>query len=84
MRTSEIKERYKDEWVLIEVIKVDYNGELLEGNVLAHSKNRDDTYQAMKKTKWKDLAHFYTGDIPNKGYAVAFTWAQPLLIKKKM
>lgn len=72
MKIDEIKHKYKDEWVLVEVVKVDENGQLIEGNVIAHSRNRDDTYEAMKKTKAKDTAHFYTGKIPKKGYAVAF------------
>lgn len=83
MKIAEIKEKYKDEWVLLEVIKVDRSGELLEGDVLAHSRDRDDTYQAMKKRKWKDVAHFYTGEIPDKGYAVAFIWELTSLTKRK-
>lgn len=72
MDVREIIERYKDEWVLIEVIKVDELGRPLEGNIIAHSKNRDETYEAMKHAKAKDIAHFYTGKIPKKGYVVAF------------
>ncbi len=83
MRIQEIKERYRDEWVLLEVITVNNKGDLLEGNVLAHSKNRNDTYQNLKKSKVKDIAHFYTGEIPNEGYAVAFIWESTSLIKKK-
>ena len=72
MNIEEIKEKYKDEWVLIEVTEVDGLGRPLKGNVIAHSKTRDDTYEAMKHTNAKDIAHFYTGKIPKKGYAVAF------------
>ena len=72
MNTEEIKKKYKDEWVLIEVTKVNELEQPVKGNVIAHSRNRDDTYEAMKQTKAKDIAHFYTGEIPKKGYAVAF------------
>jgi len=72
MRIEEIKQQYKDEWVLIEVRQTDNLGQPTEGDVIAHSKNRDDTYATMKKTKAKDISHFYTGKIPKKGYAVAF------------
>ncbi len=72
MKIEEIEQKYKDEWVLIEVTKSNNLGQTIEGNVIAHSKNRDDTYKAMKKTKAKDIAHFYTGEIPKKGYAVSF------------
>ena len=72
MRIEDIKEKYRDEWVLVETTKFDELGQPTEGNVISHSRNRDDTYTAMKKTKAKDIAHFYTGKIPEKGYAVAF------------
>lgn len=72
MKIKEIKKKYKDEWVLIEVTKSDELGQPLEGNVITHSRNRDDTYAAMKQTKTKDFAHFYTGEIPEESYAVAF------------
>lgn len=70
MNIDEIKEQYKDEWVLVEVTKRDSLGQPIEGNVITHSRNRDDTYEAM--TKAKHLYHIYTGKIPTKGYAVAF------------
>lgn len=72
MKLKEVKEKYRDEWVLAEVLKEDGSGEPAELKVIAHSKNRDDTYDAMEKVRGKYSYHFYTGDIPKKGYAVAF------------
>jgi hypothetical protein len=72
MRIKEIEKKYRNEWVLAEVLKEDELGEPIEVKVIAHSKNRDDTYAAMKKAKGKYTYHFYTGKIPQKGYAVAF------------
>ena len=72
MKIEEIKRKYRDEWVLAEVIEEDESGQPTEVKLIAHSKSRDDTYEAMRKTKAKDIAHFYTGEIPKKGYAVAF------------
>lgn len=69
---DEIKKRYKDEWVLAEVIEKDELGQPIQVELIAHSRSRDDTYEAMRKTKAKDIVHFYTGKIPKKGYAVAF------------
>ncbi len=69
---EQIKERFKDEWVLVEVLEKDALNQPVKGKVIAHSRDRDDTYDAMKKTKAKDISHFYTGKIPIKGYAVAF------------
>ena len=74
MKIEEVRKLYKDEWVLAEVLKADEIGQPIEVNVIAHSKNRDETYEAMKHTKAKDITHFYTGEIPKKGYAVAFLW----------
>ncbi|MBI2583179.1 MAG: hypothetical protein HYW25_00795 [Candidatus Aenigmarchaeota archaeon] len=72
MKTEEVKKLYKDEWVLAEVLKENEKGEPVEIKVLAHSKNRDETYKAMKEERSKYTYHFYTGEIPKKGYAVAF------------
>ena len=72
MRLKKVEEKYKNEWVLAEVLKEDESGEPTEVKIIAHSKNRDDTYAAMEKAKGKYTYHFYTGKIPKKGYAVAF------------
>jgi len=54
MQTIEgIKKKYKNEWVLMEVFEKDELGQTKSGRVIAHSKNRDDTYAALKKTKGK-------------------------------
>lgn len=73
MKIEEIKERYKDEWVLLEVLKEDELNRPTDVRLIAHSKNRDDTYEAMSKTNAKHIAHFYTGKLPQE-YAVAFLW----------
>ena len=72
MKIKEIEKKYRDEWVLAEVLKEDKSGEPTEVKVIAHSRNRDDTYAAMRRGKGKYTYHFYTGKIPKKGYAVAF------------
>lgn len=72
MKLKEVVEKYRDEWILAEVLEEDDSGEPAKVKVIAHSKNRDDTYDAMKKVKGKYSYHFYTGKIPPKGYAVAF------------
>ncbi len=69
---EEIKEEYEDEWVLAEVIEENEKGEPTKVELIAHSKCRDETYDMMSKTGAKHLYHFYTGEIPEKGYAVAF------------
>ena len=67
-----IKKKFKNEWVLVEVLEKDKLNRPIIGKVISHSRNRDDTYYAMEKCQAKHLYHFYTGRIPKKGYAVAF------------
>ncbi|MDI6821542.1 MAG: hypothetical protein QMD66_01490 [Actinomycetota bacterium] len=71
MRVDEIKKKYRDEWVLLRVLKTDDLGHPIEGEVIAHSKARDEIYEKQSKVRG-DIALFYTGEIPKKGYAVAF------------
>jgi len=72
MRMSDVKKKYKDEWVLVEILREDELGNPIEVEVLAHSKTRDETYKALRNAKDKYVYHFYTGGIPKEGYAVAF------------
>jgi len=72
MDIEKVEKKYKDEWVLAKVLAEDKLGQTTRVRVIAHSRNRDDTYAAMRETKARKLAHFYTGKIPKKGYAVAF------------
>lgn len=69
MSIEQIKEKYKNEWVLVDVLEDDDLGKPMKVRLIAYSKNRDDTYAAMKQTKARDIAHFYTEEIPKKGYA---------------
>lgn len=71
-KIEEIMGKYRGEWVLVEVLKEDEDGQPKEVRVIAHSRNRDDVYEAVKKTKDMYTYQFYAGEIPKKGYAVAF------------
>jgi len=72
MKIEDVKRKYKDEWVLVEILEEDELGNPVEVRVLVHSKARDDTYKALKDVKDRYVYHFYTGEIPKEGYAVAF------------
>ena len=72
MKIEDIKKKYKDEWVLVEVLEEDELGQPIEIELITHSKARDEIYSALKETKTKYTCQFYTGEIPKKGYAVAF------------
>ncbi len=71
MSIEEVKREYKNEWVLVEVLEEDELNRPTRVRLITHSKNRDEIYEALNKNK-RYTFHFYTGEIPKKGYAVAF------------
>jgi hypothetical protein len=64
MKMAEIRERYKDEWVLIEYTKLDEELNVVEGEVIAHSPSRDEIYRQLVKTTGRDIAIEYLGEVP--------------------
>ena len=63
MRLSEIKKKYRDEWVLIEYSKISRSLQVKEGKVLAHASNKEDIYKALLRTKGKNVAIEYCGKL---------------------
>ena len=77
MNIEEIKKKFKDEWVIAEVLKEDELNRPVNVVLIAHSKNRDDIYNALENVENKKrVTTFYTGEIPEKGFAVAFLWVK--------
>jgi hypothetical protein len=71
MKIEDLKKKYKDEWLLIRITMTDEQDLAIEGEVLLHSKNRDEIYEAQKNLK--DYLYItYSGEMPKKGFAVAF------------
>lgn len=71
MEIKKIKRKYKNEWLLIKVTAEDEKDQPIEGEVILHSKNRDEVYEAQKNLK--DYLYItYSGEMPKKGFAVAF------------
>ncbi len=70
---EEIKKKYKDEWILVEVLETDELNRPTKGRLITHSKDKDDIYKTLKNLKEKPEHTYttYTGDFP-KDYAVAF------------
>ena len=66
-----LKKQFPDQWLLIRVVTVNELDEPTEGEVILHSKNRDDIYESQKNIKG-DLYLIYSGELPKKGFAVAF------------
>ncbi|MDP2928286.1 MAG: hypothetical protein Q8N80_05775 [Candidatus Omnitrophota bacterium] len=71
MEIKKIKRKYKNEWLLIKVTVADEKDQPIEGQVILHSKNRDEIYEAQKNLK-DYLYVTYSGEMPKKGFAVAF------------
>jgi len=64
MRLKEIRQQFKDEFVLFEVTKTDDdNVEILEGNVLAHSPNRDEIMELLGRGLARDVAVEWCGEL---------------------
>ena len=66
MRIEEIRKLYPDEWVLIEYSKLDDDLNVLEGEVIAHSPDKEEIYQAQMKLQERSLAIEYLGEIPEQ------------------
>ena len=64
MKWKDIKKEFKDQWVLIEVEKVDESFNVVEGEVLAHSKDKDEVYQKLLQIRPKEFSIEYTGVVP--------------------
>jgi len=64
MKWVDIKKNFRNQWVLIEVMNVDESFNILEGEVLAHSKNKDEIYQKLLKIRPKEFSIEYTGEVP--------------------
>jgi hypothetical protein len=64
MRLSEIKKKYRDQWVLVEFSRLDKDLRVKDGKVIAHAANKEDIYKALLHTRGKNVAVEYCGKIP--------------------
>jgi hypothetical protein len=63
MRLEEIRQQFKNEFVLLAVTKTDEdNVEILEGDVLAHSPNREEIMALLGQGLARDLAIEWCGE----------------------
>jgi hypothetical protein len=61
---QEIQARYDGEWVLIGDPEVDVSLNVRRGQVLWHSKDRDEVYRQARQLKPKHCAFLYVGRMP--------------------
>lgn len=64
MKWKDIKETYKDQWVLIEVKEVDRYLNVSEGEVIAHSKDKEDVVKKLLELNPRKFSIDYTGEVP--------------------
>jgi len=60
----EIKQRYPDQWVLIEYTKLDKDLNVVRGKVVETAPSRDEIYQKLLNADVKRFAIEYTGEWP--------------------
>jgi len=63
---EEIRKQYQDEWVLIEYSKLDDDLNVIEGEVITYSPNKEEMYQAQMKLQGRSFAIEYFGEIPEQ------------------
>ena len=64
MTMQEIERRFADEWILVEDPQTNEALEVLQGNVVCHSKDRDEVYRRAVALRPKRSAILYTGQMP--------------------
>jgi len=66
MKWEKIIEQFKDEWILVDVKEVDENFNLVEGEVLAHCKDKEELYQKLLEIRPQKFSIEFTGKIPEE------------------
>lgn len=73
MNIPQLRKKFKNKWVLAEVLKEGKLQELLDVRPIKVSDQRDDVYKELAKVKkGAHVATIYTGQVPPKGMAFAF------------
>ena len=67
MTIDEIESQFDSEWVLVGDPQTNEHLEVLSGQVLAHSRDRDEVYRKAIALRPKRCAVLYTGEIPAPG-----------------
>ncbi len=64
MTWEEICKNYAGQWVLIEYRKLDEQLNVVEGDVIAHSTDKEQIYKQLLQTQEKKIAIEYAGKFP--------------------
>jgi hypothetical protein len=69
---AEIHSQFESEWILVGEPKTNALHELEQGNVIWHSKDRDEVYRKAVELRPKRFAIVFTGTIPENTAIVLF------------
>lgn len=64
MTIQEIEDRFDDEWVLVANPQTDDALHILSGQVVCHSRDRDEVYQKAIELRPHRFAVFFNGELP--------------------
>lgn len=74
LKITTIREKFEDEWVVVQITKRDKYEVPTAGIVLFHGEDKEEIYdkgfEYRNKTPKSDLYFFYTGDLVPKGVGV--------------
>jgi hypothetical protein len=63
---EEIKQRYPDEWVLIEFTALDAALQVVQGEVIAHSPHKEEINKKLLELENEQIAIEFTGEMPEE------------------
>ncbi len=69
--SQELQEKYKDEWLLFEVLKTDASQPSVETQLIWHGKDRKEAYRKVEELDLKRFQILFSGDLVPEGYEVA-------------
>ena len=79
MKVSTLKKKFKNQWVLAEVLKEDELNRVIEVKPLVHSRDRAEIYDALSEVKKnKHVTTIFTGELPPKGMVYSFYGHSPI------
>jgi len=64
MRLTDIRKKYRNQWVLVEFSNLDKDLRVKDGKVLAHAPNKEEIYKALLRTRDKSVSIEYCGEMP--------------------
>lgn len=66
MTLEEIKQQYPDQWVLVDFLELDEELKVVEGKVIANSRNKEEIYKKLLELENEKIAIEFTGDMPEE------------------